>query len=222
MNRTITDTMRKLSYDHEYIATCYHEAGHTITGLLNFLRISAVGIEMSRNKQTKTADLGYTHYDCGLDFLEVKDQELAHALIMGEINISYAGLAAEKLLYKDLCGTDKIPMALKRGSVLDRDSASELIRKYELAPAGKKRHLFKKKVFSAVQKELAEYWPDVKLVAKALFKKRRLSYNDLKQILTRKSPHKIFWKNRFKDISFLVDSLEAPTEKAYKSYIKNG
>src|SRR5574339_460119 len=110
MNRTITDTMRKLSYDHEYIATCYHEAGHTISGLLNFLRISDVGIEMSPNKR-KDADLGYTHYDCGLDFLEVEDEELVHNLIMNEINISYAGLAAEKLLYKDLCGTDKIPMA---------------------------------------------------------------------------------------------------------------
>lgn len=219
MNRT---EMRKLSYDHEYIATCYHEAGHTITGLLNFLRISDVGIEMSPNKHGKIADLGYTHYDCGLDFLTVEDSELVHNLVMNEINISYAGLAAEKLLYKDLCGTDKIPMALKRGSVIDRDGASELIRKYNLAPAGKKRHAFKKKVFSVVQKELAEFWPDVKLVAKALFKKKRLVYSDLKQILTRKSINKNFWKNRFKDISYLVDCPEPPSEKIYKSYIKNG
>lgn len=202
---SLTDIRRKLSYDHELIATCYHESGHTISGLLNYMMIGSVGIEITKDKR-KHKDLGYTNFETALDFEQVLNKDLAQNLIISEIHINYAGLAAEKIFYKDLAGTDKLPMVLKHGSYMDRDSASDLIKKNNLAPAGKKRHLYKKRLFTQSKRSLENYWSDVKLISHALFDKRKLYFIDLKNILQRKSENKAFWKQQFKDIDVVFEA----------------
>lgn len=217
---SLSEIRKKLSYDHELIATCYHEAGHTIGGLLNFFLISSVGIEVSRDKRSNK-DLGYTHFEAVLDMDFVKNKDLNYKLIIAEIYINYAGLAAEKIFYKDTCGTDKLPMVLKFGSYIDRNKVAELIKKYNLAPPGKKRHLFKKKLFNETQKSLELYWGDVKLVSHALFNKRTLYYSDLKEILIKKSKNRMFWKKHLKNIDTIFDSANVNDERFIYTTINN-
>lgn len=217
---SISEIRKKLSYNHEYIATCYHEAGHTISGLLNYLVISAVGIEMPRDKRS-SKDAGYTHFDYVLDPEDVKNSELSRKLLLSEIQINYAGLAAEKIFYKEICGTDKLPMVLKFGSYLDRDRVAEIIKKYDLAPPGKKRHLYKKKLFNETQRSLEEYWGDVKLISHALFARRKLYYSDLKELLIKKSSKRAFWKKQFKSIEVLFEAAKANDEKFIHDTIYN-
>jgi len=47
---------------------------------------------------------------------------------------------------------------------------------------------------------LIEHWEAIDLVAHSLFKHKRLSYQDLKVLLTTKSRNRKFWKETFKEI----------------------
>lgn len=222
-NRGIGNSLevrKKLSYDHELITTCYHEAGHTISSLLNFSIVSSVGTEISKDKRSGK-DLGFTNFECVLEVDVVKNKELLNKLLISEIHINYAGLAAEKIFYKDICGTDKLPMVLKHGSYMDRDRVSDIIKKYDLAPPGKKRHLYKKKLFLESQKAIENFWDDVKLVARNLFNRKKIYYSDLQQILVKKSRNKIFWKQRFKDISIIFEASKTNDEAFIIDILKN-
>lgn len=210
----------KLSYDHELITTCYHEAGHTISGLFNFMTIPSVYIEIPRNRKIKTkinSNLGITLYEAAISYDDVKDEELYQKLVMSDIYINYAGLAAEKLFYKEICGTDQLPMALKHGSYLDRDNVSDIIKKYNLAPPGRKRHLFKKKALNDCMRTLSVMWEDVRLVAHALYKSRKLYHADLQEILIKKSPNRNFWKKQFRAIELLQIEIIQLDEKKLKA-----
>lgn len=196
----------KLSYDHELITTCYHEAGHTVSGLFNFMAIPTVSIDMARNYNSKTKkklNLGETLYHLPVSYEEIKDENLYHQVAISEIHINYAGLAAEKLFYKEICGTDQLPMALKYGSYKDRDSVSDIIKEFNLAPPGRKRHLFKKKALNDCMRDLAGIWEDVRLVAHALYRMRKLYHSDLQSLLCSKSKNKKFWKKQFRAIEIL-------------------
>lgn len=50
------------------------------------------------------------------------------------------------------------------------------------------------------------YWEDVQLIAKSLFKSKKLYWDDLKSLLTRKSKNKAFWKKQLKDIELLFEA----------------
>lgn len=215
----ISSKTKKLSYNHEFIATCYHEAGHTISGLLNFMKIPTVSIEMHKKINADPTTLGNTNYETPVYIEKVKDDELRTELVMCEIRINYAGLAAEKLLYKDLCGTDQLPMVLKHGSFEDRDNISNLIKLYNLAPPGRKRHLFKKRALSGATSQLNAYWSDVKLVSHELYKRRKLYYYDLALLLTTKSINKKFWKKKLKEINFLSLYGEKLDERELKNIL---
>jgi hypothetical protein len=191
----------ELSFNHELIATTFHESGHTITGLLNFLVISEVGIEMT--KENRSQDLGFTDFDSVFYVESVVSQELSNKLLINEIRLNYGGLAAEKIFYKDITGSDKLPMVLKSGSFTDRDRVSEIVKKHCLAAPGKKRHAFKQKLFAETRSALEEYWIDVKLVSHTLFLRRKLVYSDLKELLTKKSHNKTFWKQQFRSIELI-------------------
>lgn len=196
----------ELHYQFEVIATAHHEAGHTISGLLNFMMIPSVSIEVTK-KRKFNADLGFTHFQCIFESYDaIQDNELFLMLLMAEIEINYAGLAAEKILYKNLCGSSQLPMVLKHGSKEDRDNISNIIKKYNLAPAGAKRFLFKRKALQKSLKALEVMWDDIQLVSHALYKKRKLYHDDLKELLTKKSINKKFWKEQFKKISILFES----------------
>ena len=48
-----------------------------------------------------------------------------------------------------------------------------------------------------VNDELKENWDAVTVVAHALFKKKRLNFDELKMLLTTKTESKEFWKEQF-------------------------
>ena len=57
---SITDIRKKFHSLHDLISTSYHEAGHTIYGLLHGLNIELV--QVFETKKTKRID-GFTHYN---------------------------------------------------------------------------------------------------------------------------------------------------------------
>lgn len=209
----------KLAIEFQAITTAFHEAGHTIAALLSYSTVSAVAVEIDHKKKAGQ-DLGYTHYEPFVGPEDIEDGQFQINLVISEIFINYAGLAAEKLFYKEICGTDRLPMFVKYGSYQDRNVASALIKKYSLAPPGKKRYGFKKKMFSQTQRTLFKHWGDVKLVAHALFQRKKLYHQDLKDLLSKKSVNKKYWKEQFKKISVLFDSNEELHERDIKKLVK--
>jgi hypothetical protein len=196
------EVRKKLSHNFERINACYHESGHAISGLLNFIMIYSISVAAKHDRRTWD-NLGTVHYEVLLDVEFIKENEqpvLFRRLLENEIQINYAGLAAEKIFYKEIVGTYHLPMIIKFGSYFDRDNAAELVKKYNLAPAGKKRHLLKKELYNRTQQELEQHWGDVKLLAHGLYKKNKLTFSDIKDILGKKSEYKEFWKKRLKEI----------------------
>jgi hypothetical protein len=191
-------TREGLAEDFELIMTSHHEAGHTICGLLHYMKVLVVTAAFGQETS------GWTHYEV-LD-MPLKNQRIQDYILLSEIKISYAGVVAERMHYKKISGSDKLPTILKNGSSLDIRSAGDLISTSNIVPPGKKRQLYKKQICRDVASLLEEFWDDVSLVAHALYQKRRLAYEDLKDLLTRKSKHKKFWKQQFKDIATLLDS----------------
>lgn len=205
-------TTKKQSFDYELIAMSYHEAGHAVIGLHNYLRVFNVNV-MTPTKREGNANF----FVYGSD--EVDDEELGKILFVSEVQTVYAGLIAEKMYYKDICGSSKFPMHLRIGSSYDTSSASFIIRKYNLAPAGKKTNLFKKQIRYDVEQLLFEHWDAVKEIAHSLYQKKRLTFDELKYLLTRKTDHKDFWKDRFKKINFIHNEKNYPTEAAVKDLL---
>jgi hypothetical protein len=207
---------QKLSRDYELISVSYHEAGHCLFGLLNHIKITTVAVNSETNN---SEDLGYTQYE--IAEIEHQDTNVLNRLLMAEIGINYAGLAAERIYYKDICGSDKLPMMLKGGSSEDIKTAASLIKKFELAAPGKKRYAFKQKMLRDCKLLLEEHWEAVKLIAHSLYRHKKLTFFDLKDILTKKSSNKEFWKTRFKEINLLFDSPTQLDVKTIRSILIN-
>jgi hypothetical protein len=199
----------------ELLSTIYHEAGHTIYGLLHFIKIETVYV--SEDKTSKRIE-GFTHYN--FSTLEnIKDPILLLNRINAEIGLFYAGLAAEKYYFKIASGSDKFPLFLRDGSSYDTYSVSNIIKKYNLAPPGRKRYDFKKKIIKDANQELQNNWEAVILVAHALFKKKKLCFLEIKTLLTKKSKNKEFWRNQFKIINYCCDNEHTLDEKDLKCMI---
>ena len=209
----ISDVRKKVTHIHELISTSHHEAGHTIYALLHFMTIYSVRV--FTGKKSKSIE-GFTHYYSPI-ISEIKDPELLVERLHAEVGLSYAGLVAEKYQYKLHSGSDKFPSFLD-GSSGDLQEASALIKKYNIAPPGDKRYNYKKRMVRQVARELQEHWDAVTAVAHALFQKKRLNFNDLKNILTKKTEHKEFWKERLKVIGNFYEKT-AIDEKEFRSMI---
>ena len=84
INRLLNNDKKDLENQFELITTAFHEAGHVISSLLNFMMISTVAVET--HKKPKKSDthynLGYTDYVVIVDYEKIKDQKLAHDLAM--------------------------------------------------------------------------------------------------------------------------------------------
>lgn len=204
---------KKVTKTHELIAVSYHESGHTIFGLLNFMKIGSVTV-FTNSKNSRGE--GVTNYEAGLDDSE-EDSTLLNFWLKAEIGLCYAGGCAEKHYFKIISGSDKLPKFLKDGSEDDIAEAARLIRKYNLAPAGKKRYVYKQKLIKETYKILEEYWADITLVSHSLFDKKRLYYSDIKSLLCKKSQNKEFWKEQFKLIDFISNNSESIDSKELKS-----
>lgn len=195
---TLYETTVKLSQNHSMISTCYHEAGHTIAGLLMFMKVPSVSVEKARRIS------GETNYEM-IDDDAVSNAELLYYFDIAQLNIYYAGMVAERILYKDITGSSIWPKVLKEGCEDDISNAAIIIKKKNLAPPGKPRYNFKKKIMRNLSDLLLKHWDGVKLISHALFEKKRLSHDDLKEILIKKSDNKEFWKQQFKYINLYVD-----------------
>lgn len=209
---------KKLQYTTDLISTSYHEAGHTVYGLLYLMKITSVWV--FENKKCKRIE-GFTHYELPVDLSEVKDSTLLSEVIKAEICLKYAGLAAEKYHFKSISGSDKYPLFLRDGSSDDTLAAAALIRQYNLVPPGKKRYNFKKKLIKETLKELQDNWDAVTVIAHALFKKKRLSYVTLKKLLTKHTNDPEFWKQIFYNLDSIF-SKHAPLDEKDIKYILLG
>lgn len=213
---SIGEIRKKVTKTHEFISTSYHEAGHTIYALLHLMKISHVAV--FENKKLKRIH-GETYYDHPGDFDSIKDSALLESLVRADVGMSYAGLIAEKTLFRSISGSSQTPSFIIDGSIEDNRGAAALINKYNLVPPGPKRAAFKKKLMREVHAELHAHWDAVTLVAHALFKHRKLSGDDVVILLTTRSKNKKFWKEQFKKINYFYDNSETLDEKDLKSIL---
>lgn len=209
---TIFDIRKKISSTHEMISTSYHESGHAVYSLIYGMRISSIC--MFENKKNNRIE-GFCYYEVP-NIEKISDPNLILYLLNVEIGIKYAGLTAEKYFFKIISGSDKFPIFLRDGSSDDTLSAAAIIRQYNVAPPGKKRFDFKKKKINQVLADLTQYWDDVTLLAHALFSKKKLSFQDIKNLFLKKSPNKKFWKDKFKTISLIFEKNTDLDEKDLK------
>ncbi len=220
-NKTAFKTTKKskLAVEFSLITTAFHEAGHALVALLNHGYVHFTALYVNK-KSSATDDLGKVEYDGAADLSAIQDSDLLNHLLMVDISIYQAGLASEKLFYKDICGTDQLPYVIKEGSHIDFSYVSDIIKKYNLAAPGKKRYAFKKKTFRKTQRLLSENWDDVKLIAHLLFQKKKIYFEDFKQLLTKKSSSKQYWKEQFKAIEMLHESSTDLSEAQIKKLLK--
>lgn len=207
----ITD-LRKQAIDYGVIATSHHESGHVICALFNCIKISSV------HTSSETLNEGTTDYH-PLDISFIEDNDLLSIILMQELQVLYGGLIGEKIYYREICGSEKFPMHLRIGSSSDISAASDLIVKHNIAKPGKHRMLLKKQIQSDVHNILNEHWNAVKIVAHALYKNKRLSFDELKHLLTRKTNNKDFWKDRFKKIRLLYNETSTLDEASIRDLI---
>lgn len=198
---SIGEIRKKFTKVYESIATSYHESGHTVFALLSLIKINYVHV--FEHKILKRMH-GFTYYE--YRDLDINSSNF-NTLLQQEIGFSYAGLLAERHHFKSISGTDRVPMFIREGSSGDLSSIRKTINKYNPAPPGKKRDAYKKKIAKETLQSLVQHWDAVDLIAHALFKHKRLSYQDLQDLLTKKSRNKKFWKEQFKIINQIYPSL---------------
>jgi hypothetical protein len=188
---------RKIADLLEVSSCCWHESGHVLYGLLKHFHIKSVFVNYTEAVE------GVTNY-FWIDHLHL-DIDLIEHIAIDEVGISYSGFLAEALFYRNICGSTTLPKVLKQGSSLDIKAASDTIKEHALALPGKPRQQLKRRVQKETNALLIEYWDDLKLISHRLFKLKRLSFDDLKKLLIKKSINKDFWKQQFREIEALFD-----------------
>ena len=204
----ISISQKKAAFTQNLISTAHHEAGHAVYGLLHLMKIDSVHVFEDENNCIN----GYTNFDFFIadDF---NSSSIANYVINSDICLRYAGLIAEKYHYKTVSGSDRFPMFLKDGSSDDTTMASNLIKKYKLAPPGQERQTLKDNLRSSILQELQQNWDDVNLIAHGLFQKKKLKYLDIKDLLTTQSKNKKFWRAQFKAMNIIYNNCELLDEK---------
>ena len=190
---------RKVSKSYETISAAYHESGHVICSLLRHMKVESANIyEDKKIKQICGLTIFYP-YD-----IKQFNQQLANYFLISEICINYAGLVVEKIFYKKISGSDKFPSFLKDGSSHDTQAAAKLLKKLSFISPGRQRFLYKQKLTKQLFNLLESYWLDIELIAHDLIQKKKINFNQIKSLLTKKSNNKIFWRQRFKAISYIL------------------
>jgi len=198
----LKNVRNKQAHDYELIAMCYHEAGHAVIGIFNSLKVAEVKI-IDDNKDLE----GWTYWDnpIDLDSENVEDNNLLNLIVCNELETLVAGITAERIYYKDICGSEKLPRILKAGSSQDISEVSKCIKKYELALSGPPRTVLKNKITDITKKTLLDHWDAVKAVAHELYRKRNLNFEEIKIILTKKTKTNSLWKEKYKLINIIFD-----------------
>jgi hypothetical protein len=205
---------KKFHETHDLISTSYHEAGHIIYGTLHGINMGTVCVFKSKNSNAVS---GKSYYE--LELSDIQDPVLFDDRLHALIGLSYAGFVAEKSHFKMISGSDKFPMFLKDGSSDDFSEATALFEKYNLSEPGRKRYNYKQKLIRTVGQELQENWDAVTLVAHGLFKSKRIVIQELKELLTKKSENKDFWRKKFKVLEELYGNSEPLDEKDIRSIL---
>jgi hypothetical protein len=214
----LKNAIKKQSADYNLIATAFHEASHTIAGLLNYFIVNKVYISLDKEEEEVSVGDAETNYH---SIVISDDEYFRQYMLISELQMIYAGLIGEKIYYKDICGSSKFPMHLRIGSYVDIANASDMIRKNNLAAPGKNTSVLKKKIQKDVEELLIDNWEAVKMVAHSLYQKRKLSFDELKYILTRKTNNKEFWKKRISEIKFIYHDKHPPAQDVAKKIILN-
>lgn len=214
--KSIGDIRKKFHQTHELISTAYHEGGHTIYGLLHYIKIESISV--FEDKKTKRIG-GSTNYDHIKHIGDLVDPILFNNRLHAEIGLFYSGLIAEKHFFKLISGSNKFPMFLRYGSWSDINEAAILFQKYNLSEPGRKRYCYKQKIIKNIGLELQNHWDAVNLVAHELIKKKKINFCELQDILSKKTLDKVFWKNKFKIINYLYDNCNVLDEKNIKSIL---
>lgn len=193
---SLSEFRKKVSITYEFIAAAHHEAGHVVYGLLKGFKIESVSIyEHKKYKKIEGITNSLIPQIRNIDDINAKQN-----LAISEICYNYAGLVAEKYHFKQISGSDKFPLFLRNGSSEDTLTSAAIIRQHLDIPTGYKRYEYKKKLISKTQREIKKHWNIVLLVAHELFRKKELSYLDLKELIINGSKDKKFWKKQFSDI----------------------
>lgn len=206
---------QKFHRNYEMISAAYHEAGHTVYGLLHFMKVSLVEIEQDQFNKIG----GNTHYQNALDY----DQEglgstFKKHLILSQLGFFYSGLEAEKYYFKHISGSKDYPYFLNIGASYDRSDAANIIIKYDLTSNKDK---FEQKIIKNTLKELLDNWDAIVLIAHSLYSKKQLTYQDLKKLLCNKSEHKEFWRGQFKKIDEIFNESRALDINQIKSIMSS-
>src|SRR5271154_3429114 len=98
---SVSEFRKKVAQTHELISTAYHESGHVIYALLHFMKVSSVSV--FEDKKFKRMH-GATYYSLPDDLETIQDVELMNVLARAEVGVGYAGLIAEKSLFKSISG----------------------------------------------------------------------------------------------------------------------
>lgn len=181
---------KEVSKNYELVLSCYHEAGHAIYALLHGFAVDSAEVWLDENQRVH----GVVRYNLPLSYDTDNSLEKGLRLLFAEteIGIKYAGLAAEKICYRNLCGSDDFLTLLEASSGEDNKEADNIIKNFKL-----NRRNYKKNIFRKISKELQHYWDAVVKLSHLLFAKQKLSFDDIKKCLTHKN---LFWKNKFKNI----------------------
>lgn len=212
----IDNVRKKFTEIYDLIFTTYHEAGHAIMGLSHFMKVDSVYVfENRKNKRIE----GICDLESVKEPGEIVDPDLINYILISDICAMYAGLITEKCLFKTLSGSDKFPLFLKNGSSDDTLFAAKVMKQYNLAAPGQKRYNFKKKLIKQTLSELENNWESISLVAHTLHKKKKLNYEELKFVLTKKSKNKEYWKRQFKIIDFIFEQRDNLGENEIKTML---
>lgn len=189
--------MQKLSAEYDRIGTSYHEAGHVVSALLNYMYVSSVSIVHEER-------IGGTTYFLSLLETEKKSvvsKILELKILEREILVRYAGLAAERFNYKNLCGSSKYPRIMTEGSYIDIEDIAKIIKKF--SSPGIERKKLKTKFYKKSSKQIEQNWDAVIAIAHILFKRKRINYEEIKKTIIRKTKNKSFWKEHFKQLELI-------------------
>lgn len=187
--------------DFQDVSTAYHEATHALFAILAFFKIEKV--EIFSNKKKKDNDYeacGVTSFFSHLDY--TSNTILQRDFAISEIIVNYSGVVGEQFLFKQISGVKKAPGYIKKSGYVDNNNSKKIFKKY-LIDYNITVTAFKASVFKKIESILESYWEDVKLIAISLLFNKKLKHNDIKNILTKKSKSKHFWKQKFKVIDIM-------------------
>jgi ATP-dependent Zn protease len=179
----VKSVLKNQSLDYVKIAASYHEAAHAFVAAFNYLKVLEINIIDIKDS--------YVHY-------VPIEYEQTEVLISLELQMFYSGLIAEKIYYKDTCGSSIFPANLY-GAYDDTKAAAKLIKIYKALYPNRSSMLFKKQTKKYVKQLLQDNWSSIKLIAYYIYSNEKITGEEFKEFLIKKI-NKQFWRERYRAI----------------------